>query len=176
VPEFEPVRQMIEWLADQDADVRHAMAARLNWDSAVPVLRWIVSQTDCDAGTAASILWLGSVEYYASKLLAGERILPSEVWDLVQEVLRRFREGAYVRRELSLFQHWETAPERYLAALGGRPDPLNLPGSLFEPASGRPPVVPEACDPERSAHVWDLLASLGTYAGRRPAQVDGVPL
>ena len=44
---------MIAWLDRQLPDVWHEVATHLSWDSAVPVLDWIVSQPRCDKATAA---------------------------------------------------------------------------------------------------------------------------
>ena len=159
---------MLAWLADKDPDVRHAIAQCLNWDSSVPVLAWITSREDCDAATAASIVWLGEPQYYADARRSGRALVPSEEWDLLQAVLRRFRAGVYVRSELAPFPGLEHLPARYRAWQQDLPDPLDLPDALFEPPRGRPPRLPPDCDPRQSALVWDLLAALGSYMGRRP--------
>ncbi len=163
------IRSMLAWLADKDVDVRHTIAAQLNWDSAVPVLIWIVSQDDCDGATAISVAWMASPEYYADKLLSGRAMTASDDLALFQLILARFQRGAYPRNELAWFDYTAQRAAYYLEQLAGRPDPFDLPPAFFASAPGRPPRVPPDRDARCSPHVWDLLAALGTYAGRRPA-------
>jgi hypothetical protein len=47
-----------DWIKLQRPEVWHVVAKHWNWDDGIEVLDWIVSQPQCDAGTARSIFWL----------------------------------------------------------------------------------------------------------------------
>jgi hypothetical protein len=175
-------RAMIGWLADKDPDVWFATTPLLNWDNAVPVLKWIVSQPQCDKANAAAIFWSADPGYYAGRLAAGEK--PSgDGWSLIQTIIKNWNSGFYVRSGLQ----WPDADGRaamssYERGIAAHPDArqaLDIPVGLFGPLGGRAPSIPPELTPAENPELWDLLDRLGTRAGFRPgsdlwrAQRDG---
>ena len=157
-------RAMIAWLDRQLPDVWHEVATHLSWDSAVPVLDWIVSQPRCDKATAALILWRAN-PLYTMRLLAtgdwrGERSL-----HVVTKIVRNWKTGFYTRSELA----WsEDHRADYITArrnLGGS-DPLAMPFDLLSPWKGREPTIAESVRPENNSELYDLYAALGTDMSR----------
>lgn len=92
---------MIRWLAEKDPDVWFAITPLLNWDNAVPVLRWIISQPLCDKANAATIFWSASPAFFARRLANGE---PTnfEGWELIETILGNWQNDFYQRSLLIL--------------------------------------------------------------------------
>jgi hypothetical protein len=162
---------MIHWLADKNPDVWFAATQRLNWDNAIPVLEWIVSQPNCDKANAAMIFWLADPVYDSEQLVKGAQP-DTETWPLVQTILRNWRTGFYHRRELA-WPNGTDMPEidhylQRLAAVPGGQTALDLPADLMRPLSGRASRLAPADQPEENPEVWDLFWGLGTWCGPRP--------
>ena len=90
---------LIEWLRQQGPDEWHRTATTWNWDSGNEVLLWIVTQPECDRGTALDVFWKGSPECHV--LPAG----PDNSWSnvggfaedhkLLSTILRNWKAGFY---------------------------------------------------------------------------------
>jgi len=157
-------RAMIAWLDRQLPDVWHEVATHLSWDSAVPVLDWIVSQPRCDKATAALILWRAN-PLYVMRLLATGASRSDQGLHLVAKIVRNWKTGYYTRCELA----WsEDHRADYITArrnLGGS-DPLAMPLDLLSPWKGRQPIIEATVKPENNSELYDLYAALGTDMSR----------
>jgi hypothetical protein len=166
-----PVRAMISWLKDKDPDVWFAITPMLNWDNAVPVLKWIVSQPHCDRANAAMIFWFAGPGFHAVELAKGEQ--PQfESWTLIETILRNWKAGLYQRSELAWpdkdGQASLASYERDVSGTPGARQALDIPPDLFGPFRGRRPKVPTSLMPEENQELWDLLNRLGCQARFRP--------
>ncbi len=163
--------ELIRWLADKSPDVWFATTRRLNWDNAIPVLQWIVSQPNCDKANAAMIFWLSEPAYYGERLARGE-VPRGDGWSLVNAILTNWRSGFYQRAELAWPDRHEGADIAHflgrLEAVPGAREALQVPPGLLGKLPGREPQVATAHDPEENPELWDLLYGLGTWAGNRP--------
>lgn len=162
--ERDHARAMIAWLDRQLPDVWHEAATHLNWDTAIPVLDWIVSQPRCDKATAALILWRAN-PLYVMRLLATGDWRGEQGLHLVAKIVRNWKAGYYTRCELA----WsEDHRADYLTArrnLGGS-DPLVMPLELLSPWKGRQPNIDATVKPENNSELYDLYAALGTDMSR----------
>lgn len=165
-------RAMIAWLDRQLPDVWHEVATHLNWDNAVPVLDWIVSQPRCDRATAALILWRAN-PLYAMRLLATCTWRGEDSLHVVTKIVRNWKTGFYTRSELAWPEDhradYVTARRNY-----GGSDPLAMPVDLLSPWKGRQPVIAESIRPENNSELYDLYAALGTDMSRfvRPGRMN----
>lgn len=165
-------RAMIAWLDRQLPDVWHEVATHLNWDNAVPVLDWIVSQPRCDRATAALILWRAN-PLYAMRLLATCTWRGEDSLHVVTKIVRNWKTGFYTRSELAWPEDhradYVTARRNY-----GGSDPLAMPVDLLSPWKGRQPVIAESVRPENNSELYDLYAALGTDMSRfvRPGRMN----
>ena len=161
------------WLKEQDPDVWHVTADYLNWDNSTHVVKWIVSQPQCDKATAAKLFWLAGPDFFACTLARGED-LPgwAESWPIVETVLKNWRRGFYQRSELA----WPDDEGRAclanyaksISTVPGADKALDIPADLFGPLPGRQPRVPQDKTPQENAELWDMLNRQGTWAGPRP--------
>lgn len=56
---------ILEWLKQQGPAEWHRSAATWNWDNPMDAMSWVLSQPDCDAGTAIMLFALGEPSYYS---------------------------------------------------------------------------------------------------------------
>lgn len=161
------------WLKDQSSDVWFATVNHLNWDKSVPLLKWIVSQSQCDKAVAAKIFWLADPAFFACQIASGKGVPSwSESWPLVEAILGKWRSGFYQHAELA----WPDEDSRasiihYLRRVretSGAAQALEIPRDLFGPLPGRPPRVPPELTPGENSELWDMLKRQGTFAGPRP--------
>jgi hypothetical protein len=100
--------EAIAWLATQPARVRDWIASNWPWESDLRVLKWLVEQEDCDAGTAAGVFWVSGAAEDFVPFGADE---PEDEADLLTAeieavIARRFAEGGFVRHEFGFDTSW----------------------------------------------------------------------
>lgn len=168
---------MIHWLKGQDPDVWYAITPLLNWDNAMAVLEWIVSQPQCDKANAAAIFWGAGPAFFAERIAQGE---PAnyEGWGLIERIIRNWNNGFYTRSELAWpDQDGQTIMANYERRMREMPAAraaLPIPPGLFGPIKGRQPRVPKELMPSENAKLWDLLDKLGTQVGFRPGSENWI--
>jgi hypothetical protein len=162
---------MIHWLKDKDPEVWFAITPMLNWDNAMAVLEWIVSQPQCDKANAAAIFWGAGPAFHARRLAHGDPTI-YESWGLIELILRNWNAEFYTRSEFAWpdedgknqIAHYEQQMREQPAAR----EALPIPSGLLGPIKGREPRVPKELMPSENVKLWDLLDRLGTQAGFRP--------
>lgn len=159
---------MIDWLADKSPEVWHAVALDLNWDNALGVFDWIISQRECDRGTAAFVFWSAG-PLYAMRALATNEWRCEESLRLITKIIRNWKTGFYLRDEIAWKEDHRADYAVARQNLGGS-DPLAIPEGLLSPQRGRPARVPEALRAENNDELRALLYALGTDVG--PSQVQ----
>lgn len=174
---------MISWLQRRSPDVWHVVAGHLNWDFAIDVLEWIVSQPQCDLATAALLFWTGDPEQWL-KYQTKDTIpdFAIEYFNISALIVNRAKSGLYNRQELAfagdpcnmiggvdyhLKFSVEKAQRRFKEKCSGS-FPWELPIVLTPPIPGRAPLMSSEEDPEQGAEIQALLAALGTYVSTEP--------
>lgn len=168
----------IHWLAGQTQDVWVEFSCFLNWDFAVPTMRWVIDQPECERAAAATIFWIGygglatmpdGIEEWSATSLA-----QSPEHELVVAIARRAFTAGYSQASLALaiddavmlndIARARDDPDADLCFAPGQPVPSDLVG----PFGDRAPRVLPAADPRHNPMVWDLFDGLGTRWGSRP--------
>ncbi len=54
-PDDPTIDDLMAWLKNCGPDEWYRVAVTFNWDAGLELLRWIVSQSDCDKGTAVAV-------------------------------------------------------------------------------------------------------------------------
>jgi hypothetical protein len=166
-------RTLSGWLKEQDPDVWYVTTDYLNWDNSGRILKWIVSQPQCDKANAAKIFWLADPSFYAAQIAKGAGVPAwSESWPLVETILNNWRQGFYQRSELA----WPDDEGRacintyrdVVASMPGADKAIDIPADLFGPIPGREPKVPPELTPQENAELWDMLDKQGSRIGPRP--------
>jgi hypothetical protein len=109
--EREPFGDPVAWLARQRAPVRDCIAVHWHWETDLAILKWLVEQPDCDAGTAASVFWLsGAAEDYvpfgSDEPESEDDLLVAGIEDVIG---RRFTAGDFTRAEYGFDADWPFA-------------------------------------------------------------------
>ena len=88
--------RFISWAKRQSPNVWHAATGNLNWDEAMPIIDWIVSQPACDRATAQRIFFLCNpdwwLQYPDRKAVEDWQI---EGFDLCSALVQRWNSGFY---------------------------------------------------------------------------------
>lgn len=120
---------IIEWLKRQGTAEWHGYVERHQWDGGTTApLDWIVAQPDCDAGTAATIFWMGEPDYY----LDGAND-DHEVARLILEIARRWGGEGFSQGRFASDEGSHALIERINAG------PHSVPPSLADPVEGHEP-------------------------------------
>lgn len=161
---------MAKWLAGQPQEVWVKLAGNLNWDNAMPTMRWMVEQAECERAAAATIFWLGGD-------LAADDLSPEQAEDepgclLLMAIARRASTNGFpanldaindtktmIAREDA--EQWQ---ENGISFMPGEPFPVQMLG----PFGAKAAVLPANSDPTKNSLVWDLFNNLGTIFGDRP--------
>ncbi|MEO0462679.1 MAG: DUF4274 domain-containing protein [Pseudomonadota bacterium] len=130
----------LEWLSARGPSDWHRLVMDLNWDHGSHSLLWIVSQDECDAGTAQYIFWLAEPGYYADDKLAdrdrGEHF-QREDYELIQEIARRWVAGRYPTWNHHVFLQVRSRIEQSGVQAGDRINSeLTIPSGIDRPAKG----------------------------------------
>ena len=91
--------ELLAWLEKAGPDDWHRCACTWNWDQPFDVIRWIVRQPGCDAGTAVTLFARGEPGYYAQfESLAEVEAEAGSMMETVRfliEICERWRAGLY---------------------------------------------------------------------------------
>jgi Domain of unknown function (DUF4274) len=95
-------RRVIDWLATQDPDEWHCVAASWNWDRGHQPLQWIIRQEACDRATALLVFWRTDPSYYLPYGHRDDVPDPNkETYDLLCEIRANWIKGQYRRSEIA---------------------------------------------------------------------------
>lgn len=85
----------------ESAEELHHLAANVNWDGGLDLLRRIVAHPLCDAGTALMLFWLGAPGYVYSDRAAIDP-LPDHAENLafLREIERKYVEDGFASRTI----------------------------------------------------------------------------
>jgi hypothetical protein len=146
-PPQDPADELIEWLSDKSLDDRRIVVGILyGGPHSLKVCKWVLSQPDCDVGTASMLLW----EFGWPHGLIGkpDRFpLSDEVKrELISFITSRWRDGRFAPAVFEFDPREHT--KRYRReltkkGLKGR-DPFGIPDEAWNPIAGRKPVGTDA--------------------------------
>ena len=159
---------MIDWLKDKSPDVWFDVAQSLNWDNAMGVLDWIVSQPQCDRANAALVFWGCDPFYYLRTPGSETDHISSEGFALLDKVLRNWKAGFYKRAELASDDDWRQRYRDVVASLPNQHDRFAIPRDLLGPFHGRKPNVPKHLSKYHDPELRKLFWNLGTDIGHDP--------
>ena len=109
------LRELVGWLERSGPDEWHRTALTFNWDAGLKVLEWIVSQPDCDRGTAIAV---EAIPGWASETVG-----------LLRLICERWAAGAYQNYRFSpIF-----ADHVQSFAIDGSRIPWTVPADLAQP-------------------------------------------
>ena len=128
---------LTEWLHEKGPVFYHMVASRWNWDSGTAILDWIISQDDCDAGTAQAVFWLAEPFFYteSDRSPDGTFGVNDEAYRLILKIARRWEQGFYSSWSFSEATATDTMIE---PIIGSRVvnDELSVPTGLDEKRHG----------------------------------------
>ena len=77
-----------------------------NWDNGTEILRWIISQPNCDKGTSLLIYWYSTPRYFA-QYLDRKEVAEYELdrYDFTKEIENKYISGFYKYENLSFDPH-----------------------------------------------------------------------
>ena len=166
--------EMVEWLSDKPQDVWADVAPNLNWDSAEPVLQWMVEQERCDLAIASWIFWATDITSVVKDSRYSEW-RSSTAGKIAVTILNNMRRGFYRSRKLRFREPYRGDLLRAVARWQAVPDGLKrkhsdlaLPTLLLGPFKGRGPLPLPQWRAQHNPNVWDLFMGLGTSIGPRP--------
>jgi hypothetical protein len=159
----DPADQLIGWLGDKSLDDRRIVVGILyGGPHSLKVNKWVLSQPDCDKGTASMLLWeFGSPQ----GLIRGLDRFPvnDEVKrELIAFITARWRRGLFApavfefdgRENRKVYRR-----ELKKKGLEGR-DPFNLPEEAWQPIKGRRPAGSPAVARRAGSKLDHLLSKL----------------
>ncbi|WP_114521111.1 DUF4274 domain-containing protein [Altererythrobacter sp. ZODW24] len=85
------------WLKEKSPKFYHIVAGRWNWDEGIEVLDWIISQKDCDSGTAQMVFWMGEPYFYSedSRKEDGSFGVNEKAYQFLLKIVRLWNDGHY---------------------------------------------------------------------------------
>jgi hypothetical protein len=91
--------ELLAWLGKAGPADWHRCACTWNWDQPFDVIRWIIRQPECDAGTAITLFARGEPSYYSQFAtmadLEAKAGWSMEVVRFLIEICERWRAGQY---------------------------------------------------------------------------------
>ncbi len=148
---------MAEWLAQKPQEAWVWVAKDLNYDCAVPVIRWMIDQPDCDLAVAAIFFWTIMPEMDDEDDRYNEEDLP-----LITSILEKERHPGFASAGFKLPSAYLVKGVNEFRASSRGYRFVDLPSALtgpFEVWEGDPPP---AYDARRNATLRDLFEGLGT--------------
>ncbi len=98
-PEAEEQARLLAWMKRAGPADWHRCACTWNWDQPFDVIRWIIRQRSCDAGTAVTLFARGEPGYYSKYATMAELEAKSgssmEVVRFLKEICERWQAGQY---------------------------------------------------------------------------------
>ncbi len=128
IPDFEIFKTLSS--AEQ-----YYLASIYNWDDGTIVLDWIIDSRKCDKGTACMIFWRAEPDYYYNYTAETIEGYQSDVWYLLQKVIKRFKNDDFIT---SKFEFIPTN-EGYKTDWPIKLDIWNFPTELNDGIEGKKP-------------------------------------
>jgi hypothetical protein len=139
----DPADDVIDWLANKSIDDRRFVAGILyGGPHSLKVVKWVLSQPDCDKGTAAMLLWEFGMPYAIIRNDRSAPVIVDVARELLDFITDRWRKGLFTELVFS-FDPREQAKiyRRELKKKGLQgTDPLNIPEEAWKPIEGRKPT------------------------------------
>ncbi|QKG70966.1 DUF4274 domain-containing protein [Erythrobacter mangrovi] len=101
-------QELLKWLAAKGPADWDKVAKEKNWDSGVEELSWIVSQDECDAGTAQYLFWLAGPSYFTDEQLGARdsgRYFPQANYHMILTIAERWAAGKYKTQDFGEYAH-----------------------------------------------------------------------
>lgn len=157
-----------DWLTGKSHDVWMSSVEQLIGGHPNRLYLWMASQPECPAPVAGQIFWEGTPVFYSQGMLERGLEKPTgtyaNIYELLDPILQRWRQGDYVASDLDFRRFAHTAEYKaLLARFPNRPDPLDIPADLLDPVPGR---VPGAIDLADEFDFWCIKTSLGGLVPR----------
>lgn len=145
----DPGDELIGWLADKSLDDRRIVAGSLyGGPFSLKVNKWVLSQKDCDKGTAGWLLWESGLPYAVIK---DSFTFPLELGlhrQLIAFVTERWRNGCFADAVFEYDPRLQVT--HYRRALGQKglkgQDPFDIPEEAWKAIPGRRPAGSDATD------------------------------
>jgi hypothetical protein len=156
----DPGDELIRWLSGTSLDDRRLVAGVLyGGPFSLRFNKWVLSQPDCDTGTAGMLLWEFGMPYAVVKRSFTFPLEQELHEQLIAFITERWRNGAFADAVFEYDPRLQvTKYRRALGALGLKgQNPLGIPDDAFKPIPGRRPVGSEASDPRRSSALLAIL-------------------
>lgn len=170
----DPADELIGWLAGKSLDDRRIVAGRLyGGPFSLRATQWVLSQADCDKGSAAMLLWEFGLPHAVIK---DSFTFPLEAElhrQLIAFITERWRSGAFTDPVFEYDPRLQVT--KYRRALAGKglkgQDPFGIAEEAYHPFPGRPPHGSEASDPRVSSGLLGILqrVRLADLAAINPA-------
>ena len=136
---------LLSWMKSKGPRERHQIATTWNWDAGYDILTWIIEQKDTDLGTAVSLFYLGSADYFM-KFSNREDVLAKEPWaienfDFLSRLVQLVSNSEYYSKA-EFSSAWVASSgeiKRYMEAEKAVPAlmrPWSAPARLLAPVSG----------------------------------------
>jgi hypothetical protein len=165
------VPRMIDYLRARTPEDWHFVCDKLNWDSSVPVIQWILDQQNCDKATAAMMFWRCSPDYYLGfpnrDAVAADPNARFNLdnFDFAMKLVDRWNSGYYSRGTIAFVPEPPNAYVQYqqvAAKYVAQGLPWDVEPDIGQPRQGED-VLSEAVYSRRySSELAGLLYALGT--------------
>jgi hypothetical protein len=159
----DPADQLIEWLADKSLDDRRTVVGILyGGPYSLKVCKWVLSQPDCDVGTASLLLWEFGLPH--ALLDTPDRFPVSDdvKRELIAFIVARWRDGLFAP---AVFE-WDPRlrMSQYRRALKKKGlqdrDPFMIPAEAWQRIKGRRPEGSPATATRAGAPLEGFLPAL----------------
>ena len=113
-------RILLKHFPGYSPEMWHQIAWNWNWDNGIEPLKWIISQPNCDKGTALLIYWYSAPRFdaqYASREEVDKYEL--DKYDFTKEIENKYVSGFYQKENFSFDPHndeghdWTTEYSNY---------------------------------------------------------------
>lgn len=160
----DPADQIITWLSDKSLDDRRIVAGTLyGGPHSLKIWKWVLSQPDCDVGTASMLLWQMGRPDIVIKDDSTHRPVDIDVRrELVRFVSERWKENLFADAVFEFDPREEAKSYRRelkKKGLQGQ-DPLGLPDEAWKPIIGRRPVGAKVAELEPARFMDGVLGAL----------------
>ena len=160
---LDPAGNLIVWLADKSLDDRSFVAGILyGGPHSLKVVKWVLSQPDCDKGTAAMLLWEFGMPFAIIRDDRSAPVIVEVARELLDFITDRWRKGLFTEavfgfdpRENAKFYRRELKKK----GLQGT-DPLNIPEEAWKPIEGRRPATSDAVALRPGSFMDEALGAL----------------
>jgi Domain of unknown function (DUF4274) len=156
-------QRMIAWLRQRGPDDWHFVGTKLNWDSSMDVIQWILDQKDCDKATAQFMFWAASADYYL-RFPDREALMASEPFnvggfDFAKKLADRWNARYYTRSSIAYAPEPQNALARY-RLIEAQHGSVGLPWTINDDIGAVRHGADVLSDAEYRNHYSDELAHL----------------